>query len=161
MHPQMCQPCPWAYLNNYPKPDAGVDVTKPEAAQVILQQLGNEQLTVLMICSGYQKLDSLDTLDFEDLQKHWDINTVGPLRLVQGLKHKLTKGSKVGCLPPSVICLTCCWCCWCCCCCQTQCVVHQHPALSHLLWCSSVANCSAVVLQVILMLGPTQKTFLP
>jgi NADP-dependent 3-hydroxy acid dehydrogenase YdfG len=31
------------------------------------------QVDLLVVCAGYQKLDSLQDLDFDDLDKHWQV----------------------------------------------------------------------------------------
>jgi short-subunit dehydrogenase len=31
------------------------------------------QVQLLVVCAGYQKLDSLQDLDTEDLDKHWQV----------------------------------------------------------------------------------------
>lgn len=33
------------------------------------------QVLLLVVCAGYQKLDGLQDLDFEDLDKHWQVST--------------------------------------------------------------------------------------
>ena len=49
-----------------------------------------------MLVAGYQQVDSLGKLDAEDLRKHFDINSIGPLLMTQALRSNLAGGSKVG-----------------------------------------------------------------
>eukprot|EP00879_Flechtneria_rotunda_P024386 GHRR01025847.1.p1 GENE.GHRR01025847.1~~GHRR01025847.1.p1 ORF type:complete len:157 (+),score=44.87 GHRR01025847.1:676-1146(+) len=72
----------------------GVDVSKANGLSPLytaIQQEGRE-IQLLVVCAGYQKLDSLQDLDFDDLDKHWQINAVGPLRLVKGLLSQMEPG---------------------------------------------------------------------
>jgi hypothetical protein len=39
-----------------------------------LDAAGCLQVHLLVVCAGYQKLDSLQDLDFEDLDTHWQVS---------------------------------------------------------------------------------------
>jgi len=47
-------------------------------------------------------LDTLDTVDYEDVRRQFEINTIGPLRVVRELRGLLGEGSKVGILTSRV-----------------------------------------------------------
>jgi len=46
--------------------------------------------------AGILRGDSLATLDFAEALKHYDVNALGPLRIVRALLSNLGEGSKVG-----------------------------------------------------------------
>ncbi|WIA08482.1 hypothetical protein OEZ85_007918 [Tetradesmus obliquus] len=75
----------------------GVDVTSAAGLEPLFPALqSGSKVQLLVVCAGYQKLDSLASLDTDDLDKHWQINAVGPLRVVQSLMPLLEDGkSKV------------------------------------------------------------------
>jgi NADP-dependent 3-hydroxy acid dehydrogenase YdfG len=41
------------------------------------------QVDLLVVCAGYQRLDSLQDLDLDDLDKHWQVNHVPVAYLLQ------------------------------------------------------------------------------
>ena len=74
---------------------SGVDVTSPEAADVIRKALGDATIDVLFNNAGILVPGGLDTLDVDIIRKQLDVNSVGPLRLTKALLDKLPSGSKV------------------------------------------------------------------
>lgn len=40
----------------------------------MLDAAGCLQVQLLVVCAGYQKLDSLQDLDFDDLDTHWQVS---------------------------------------------------------------------------------------
>jgi short-subunit dehydrogenase len=54
-------------------PAEGVDVTKDDAPSAVLQALAGRQVALLVVCAGYQTLDSLSSLDLGEVDKHWQV----------------------------------------------------------------------------------------
>jgi len=80
--------------------ESGVDVTSDEAVTGLaknLEQAGT-RIDWLVNVAGIMHLDSLDTVDYDDVRKQFEINTLGPLRVVRELRDLLDEGSKVGIL---------------------------------------------------------------
>jgi NAD(P)-dependent dehydrogenase (short-subunit alcohol dehydrogenase family) len=48
-----------------------------------------------MLVAGYQQWDRLGILDAEGLRKHFEVNAIGPILIVQALRPNLKPGSKV------------------------------------------------------------------
>ena len=49
----------------------------------------------LFNCAGLLLNETLDDLSFERIQQQWEVNTIGPLRVVNALKSQLYTGSKI------------------------------------------------------------------
>lgn len=54
-------------------PHVGVDVTQEGAPSAVLQALEGRHLALLVVCAGYQTLDSLSSLDLGEVDKHWQV----------------------------------------------------------------------------------------
>jgi len=74
---------------------SGVDVTSAEGPALIARALGDRSLDVLVNNAGVLVPDALGALDVETMRRQYDVNTLGPLRMTQGLLPKLHAGSKV------------------------------------------------------------------
>jgi 2-glutathionyl-2-methylbut-3-en-1-ol dehydrogenase len=55
-----------------------------------------DRLDWLLHVAGVLGLDELGKIDFEEMRRQFEINTLGPLRIVQALSPFLAPGSKVG-----------------------------------------------------------------
>lgn len=78
--------------------EPGVDVTSDEAVAGLrkrLEQRGT-RLAWLVHVAGIMHLDTLDTVDLDDVRRQFEVNTVGPLRVVRELRGLLDPGAKVG-----------------------------------------------------------------
>ena len=75
-----------------------VDVTSDSAVQRMADRLRAEKihLDVVFHVAGVLGLDELGKIDFDDVRRQFEINTLGPLRLVQAVLGCLGPGSKVG-----------------------------------------------------------------
>lgn len=78
--------------------EPGVDVTSDEAVTGLAKRLADRgvQLDWLLHVAGVMFLDKLETVDYDDVRRQFEINTVGPLRTVRELNGLLSEGSKVG-----------------------------------------------------------------
>lgn len=76
----------------------GVDVTSDEAAERLASRLASDGAAVdwLVNVAGVMFLDTLDTVDFDDMRRQFEINTLGPLRIARAVRPYLHDGSKVG-----------------------------------------------------------------
>jgi NAD(P)-dependent dehydrogenase (short-subunit alcohol dehydrogenase family) len=75
---------------------ADVDVTSTEAVDELATQVGSERIDLLVHVSGVGALDKWGRFDFEAMLEHYDLNALGPLRVVSALADNLGEGSKVG-----------------------------------------------------------------
>ena len=84
--------------------EPGVDVTSDEAITGLAKRLEQRgtRLDWLVNVAGVMGLDTLDTVDYEDVRGQFEINTIGPLRVVRELRGLLGEGSKVGILTSRV-----------------------------------------------------------
>lgn len=76
----------------------GIDVTSDEAVDGLHKRLAERGVTLdwLMHVAGVMALDRLESVDFDDMHRQFEINTIGPLRTVRALADLLVEGSKVG-----------------------------------------------------------------
>lgn len=75
---------------------AGVDVTSPDAADVVRKALGDASIDVLFNNAGILVPGNLESFDLDVIRKQIEVNAVGPLRLTKDLLDKLASGSKIG-----------------------------------------------------------------
>ncbi len=73
-----------------------VDVTDGAAVARLAEALADTQIDVLAHVAGIGALDRWGKLDFERMLRDYDLNALGPLRVVQALADRLVAGSKVG-----------------------------------------------------------------
>ena len=98
----------WAQATTSPSSgivvEPGVDVTSDEAITGLAKRLEQQgtRLDWLVNVAGVMGLDTLDTVDYEDVRRQFEINTIGPLRVVRELRGLLGEGSKVGILTSRV-----------------------------------------------------------
>lgn len=76
----------------------GFDVTKDAPVEALAKQIADSGETIdwLVNVAGVMFLDTLDTVDWDDMRRQYEINTIGPLRVVRALRGSLAEGSKVG-----------------------------------------------------------------
>jgi NAD(P)-dependent dehydrogenase (short-subunit alcohol dehydrogenase family) len=73
-----------------------VDVTVTSAVEKLAGELGATPIDVLVHVAGVGALDRWQKFDFERMLEHYDLNALGPLRVVSTLADRLVKGGKVG-----------------------------------------------------------------
>lgn len=78
--------------------EPGVDVTSDSAVQHLADRLRAEkiQIDVLFHVAGVLGRDELGKIDLGDVRRQFEVNAMGPLRVVQALADRLGPGSKVG-----------------------------------------------------------------
>jgi NAD(P)-dependent dehydrogenase (short-subunit alcohol dehydrogenase family) len=73
-----------------------VDVTSDESIARLAERLRGTRLDWLLHVAGVLGIDEFGAIDFGDMRRQFEINTLGPLRVVQALAGCLGAGSKVG-----------------------------------------------------------------
>jgi len=76
----------------------GVDVTRPEAADVIRSALGEKHIDVLLHNAGILHPGGLDTLDVDSMKQQYEVNAIAPIRITKGLVDRLDSGATVAVL---------------------------------------------------------------
>lgn len=79
--------------------EADIDVTDEEALAGLAQRLGETRIDVLVCNAGIlarEKLGGIDRAGFESMRRQFEVNALGPLRVVQALLGHLGAGTKVG-----------------------------------------------------------------
>ncbi|MGY0635183.1 SDR family oxidoreductase [Luteimonas sp. A478] len=79
--------------------EAGVDVSDDVAVASLAQRLEGEQLDVVVLNAGIltrQSYGEIDAAGFQAMRDQFEINALGPLRVLQALDANLARGSKVG-----------------------------------------------------------------
>lgn len=75
-----------------------IDVTSDEAVARLVSALGSRSVKLdwLLHVAGVLGLDELGRIDFKDMRRQFEINTLGPLRVAQAVLPFLGSGAKVG-----------------------------------------------------------------
>lgn len=75
-----------------------VDVTDGDSVTGLASRLRASGVTIdaLYHVAGVLGLDELGAIDYDDVRRQFEINTIGPLRTVEALRDRLRPGSKVG-----------------------------------------------------------------
>ena len=76
----------------------GVDVTEPAFIDQLVAKLKGETFDWLFNNAGVLGRGGLEALDFEDMERQFRVNSLGPLRVTSALLPNLRDGSKVGIL---------------------------------------------------------------
>jgi NAD(P)-dependent dehydrogenase (short-subunit alcohol dehydrogenase family) len=76
--------------------EKGVDLTSDADVAALAARLAGVHLDWLVLNAGILEAGGLDSIDFESLKKQYDVNALGPLRVVKALHKNLSKGSKIG-----------------------------------------------------------------
>ncbi len=74
----------------------GVDVATDEGAARLAGALRGQRIDVLVHNAGILKPDTLATLDFDEALRHYNVNALGPLRVVRALLDNFGEGGRIG-----------------------------------------------------------------
>lgn len=74
----------------------GIDVTDTAAVEKLAARIGSRRIDFLVHVAGVGTLDKWGEFDFDLMLHHYDLNALGPLRVVSALANNLGEGSKVG-----------------------------------------------------------------
>lgn len=75
--------------------ETNVDLTSDQDVANLVKRLEGKTIDVLINNAGILEVDSLTQLDFESIQRQFEVNALSPLRLTKALLPHLKKGSKV------------------------------------------------------------------
>ena len=75
---------------------AEVDVSDDASVARLAEALAGVRLDMLIHCAGILSRESWNDLDFNRIRRQFEVNTLGPLRVVSALRDNLVPGSKVG-----------------------------------------------------------------
>jgi NAD(P)-dependent dehydrogenase (short-subunit alcohol dehydrogenase family) len=73
----------------------GVDVSDERGIDRLKEALGDQAIDILLNNAGILRGDRFDSLDFDGMIEQFRVNSLGPLRVTQGLAENLHEGSKV------------------------------------------------------------------
>jgi NAD(P)-dependent dehydrogenase (short-subunit alcohol dehydrogenase family) len=75
-----------------------VDVTSQPSVDELVAKLASagSKLDVVFHVAGVLGLDELGSIDYDDVRRQFEINTLGPLRTIEAVRDLLHDGSKVG-----------------------------------------------------------------
>jgi len=78
--------------------EGGVDVTSQASIDALAAKLTSAgvKLDVLFHVAGVLGLDEFGSIDYDEVRRQFEINTIGPLRAVEAFRDLLHDGSKVG-----------------------------------------------------------------
>jgi NAD(P)-dependent dehydrogenase (short-subunit alcohol dehydrogenase family) len=84
--------------------EGGADVTSQESVDALAAKLAAEgiKLDAVFHVAGVLGLDELGSIDYDDVRRQLEINTIGPLRTIEAIRGLLHDGSKVGILTSRV-----------------------------------------------------------
>lgn len=77
---------------------AGIDVTDAAAVDRMKQELAQRRLRFDLVIhvAGVLGLDELGAIDYDEMRRQFEINTLGPLRVIEAARDHLAPGAKVG-----------------------------------------------------------------
>ena len=73
----------------------GLDVTIPEAIERLAEQLQGRSIRRLILNAGVLSQERLESLDLDRIRHQFEVNALGPLRIVHALRENLQTGSQV------------------------------------------------------------------
>jgi NAD(P)-dependent dehydrogenase (short-subunit alcohol dehydrogenase family) len=73
-----------------------LEVTDGEQIDALAERLGDTTLDLLIHNAGILRRNQLGQLDVDTIRQQFEVNALGPLRLTDGLRRHLKRGSKVG-----------------------------------------------------------------
>jgi NAD(P)-dependent dehydrogenase (short-subunit alcohol dehydrogenase family) len=75
--------------------ETGIDMSDAASIKELKQRLGETKIDLLINNAGIMNNESIVDLDFDTIQQQWEVNTLGPLRVVDELKSLMTNPSKI------------------------------------------------------------------
>lgn len=75
--------------------ESNVDVTSDESVAALARRIQGTKLDLAIMNAGILRSDQLGGLDFASLRAQFEVNSLGPLRMIQALLPNLERGSKV------------------------------------------------------------------
>jgi NAD(P)-dependent dehydrogenase (short-subunit alcohol dehydrogenase family) len=75
--------------------ESGVDITRDPDVAALAKKLAGTKIDVLVNNAGVLVADTLDTIDFAEVARQLEINSMGPLRVTKALVPLVPSGGKV------------------------------------------------------------------
>lgn len=75
---------------------SGIDVSDGAGVASLQNQMQGQKLDWLINNAGVLSVESLEEMDFAALERQFEINAIGPLRVTMALLSNLSQGSKIG-----------------------------------------------------------------
>lgn len=79
--------------------ESGIDVTDEAALTALARRLGDTRIDTLVLNAGILAKESLGAIDaagFDGIRRQFEVNALGPLKVVQTLLGHLADGAKIG-----------------------------------------------------------------
>ena len=73
-----------------------IDVTNPKDIEKLGAELTGIKIDVLINNAGLLESETLGSINYRDVQRQFEVNTLGPLRVTEALLDNLSTGSKIG-----------------------------------------------------------------
>ena len=74
---------------------SGIDVSEAADVSRLADEVGDQTIDILINNAGIFTSESLESMDFGEVQRQFSVNTLAPLRITWQLLGNLTSGSKV------------------------------------------------------------------
>ncbi len=74
---------------------SGIDVGQDSCKDQLKESLGDEGIDILVNNAGILRRDTFGEIDYDAMVEQYQVNTLGPLRVVEALRDNLSDGSKV------------------------------------------------------------------
>lgn len=75
--------------------ESGIDVSVQEDVDRLAGRLADTSIDILISNAGILSRQSLDDLDFDEIRRQFEVNSLGPLRVTASLRPQLKDGAKV------------------------------------------------------------------
>lgn len=72
-----------------------VDVADDGSVAALAEAVSGRTLDILILNAGILTRETFDDLDFERMRREYEVNSLGPLRLVRALRENLVPGSRI------------------------------------------------------------------
>lgn len=75
--------------------ESGVDVASDRDVAALAGRIGDQRIDVLINNAGILSRQSLESLDWSEIRRQFEVNSLGPLRVTSALLDNLGDGSKI------------------------------------------------------------------
>ncbi|HET6151102.1 MAG TPA: SDR family oxidoreductase [Polyangia bacterium] len=75
--------------------ETDLDVTVAASVDALARRLGETSIDELVCSAGILRHDELNELAMDEVRAQFEVNAIGPLRVVQALRARLGRGSKI------------------------------------------------------------------
>lgn len=75
--------------------ESGIDVSDGDSVAALAARLDGEHLDVIINNAGILLRDEFGALNYDDMIRQFEVNTLGPLRVTEALQNNLTPGGKI------------------------------------------------------------------